>query len=452
MGYEPYPNYAASAAFATSQMPAHWTSKRIRFLCTVNPARDKSALGPDAFVSFVPMDAVGEHGGLTLTSEKQLDEIGNGYTYFADGDVVIAKITPCFENGKGALAANLTNGVAFGTTELHVVRSGPEIDPRFIFYISISDHFRKTGESEMYGAGGQKRIPETFIKDFMIAFPHRDEQITIANYLDRKLEKIDAVVANKRRLLELLEEQRLAVITHSITRGLNSSAQMKDSFIEWLGPIPAHWSLKKIKYMVSRVVDCIHTTPHYDGDLMYPAVRTADVERGRLLLNQVRLVSEEVYLERIARLRPIEGDILYSREGERFGLAALVPRNLSLCLGQRMMMFRALPAVNPAYLMWALNSAAIFQQVVLHTGGSTSPHVNIGDIINFFVPCPPAEEQNSISRHIETQCSKIDALAAEIRLAVGKLAEYRSALITDAVTGNIDVREAGKTKREVAAA
>ena len=89
----------------------------------------KSALGPDALVSFMPMDAVGEHGGLTLPSDKQLDEIGNGYTYFADEDVVIAKITPCFENGKGALAANLTNGVAFGTTELHVVRPGPEIDP-----------------------------------------------------------------------------------------------------------------------------------------------------------------------------------------------------------------------------------------------------------------------------------------------------------------------------------
>jgi type I restriction enzyme, S subunit len=164
MGYEPYPNYAASAAFATSQMPAHWTSKRIRFLCTVNPARDKSALGPDAFVSFVPMDAVGEHGGLTLTSEKQLDEIGNGYTYFADGDVVIAKITPCFENGKGALAANLTNGVAFGTTELHVVRPGPEIDPRFIFYISISDHFGRPGSPKCTAPADKSAFPRLSLK------------------------------------------------------------------------------------------------------------------------------------------------------------------------------------------------------------------------------------------------------------------------------------------------
>ena len=100
----------------------------------------------------------------------------DGYTYFADGDLCIAKITPCFENGKGALAAGLTSGVGFGTTELHVVRPGPNIDPRFLFYVSIADDFRKLGESELCGAGGQKRIDESFIKDWMAPLPQLDTQ------------------------------------------------------------------------------------------------------------------------------------------------------------------------------------------------------------------------------------------------------------------------------------
>jgi type I restriction enzyme S subunit len=197
------------------------------------------------------------------------------------------------------------------------------------------------------------------------------------------------------------------------------------------------------------VVDCLHTTPNYDGELKYPAVRTADIDRGRLLIERVRLVSEEVYLERIQRLRPIAGDVLYSREGERFGMAALVPPNVDLCLGQRMMMFRALPDIRSDYLMWALNSEAIYQQVILYTGGATSPHINIGDIINFSVPCPPDGEQSSIASHIDLQCGHIEKTQSKLEEGIARLSEYRSALITAAVIGKIDVRELGE-RREAA--
>ena len=449
MGHVPYSKYAMSNATAVPQLPSHWTSKRLRYVCSVNPSKSEISLPADASVSFIPMDAVGEYGGISLDYEKPIDEIGTGYTYFVDDDVVIAKITPCFENGKGAIAKSLVNGVAFGTTELHVLRATSEIAPRFLFYISISDHFRKLGESEMYGAGGQKRVPESFIKNFRAAIPPLPEQAVICSFLDREIARIDALVAKKERFLEFLEEERLAVITHAIVKGLNPSASTRNSGIEWLGQIPGHWQLKKIKYTVSNVVDCLHTTPNYDGELFYPAVRTADIERGRLLLDQVRLVSKEVYQERIERLRPIEGDILYSREGERFGLAALVPGGVELCLGQRMMMFRSLPDMAPAYLMWALNSKAVYQQVVLYTGGATSPHINISDIINFYIPCPPRDEQFRIADHILAKCSKLDVFVNGLRAGIQKLQVYRSALITNAVTGKIDVPEL--ERREAAA-
>ena len=282
------------------------------------------ALPPEVPVSFVPMDAVGELGGLRLDAMRTLDEIGSGYTYFADGDVVVAKITPCFENGKGALAAGLTNGVAFGTTELHVLRPAPDFDPRFLFYLTVSERFRKLGEASMYGAGGQQRVPDTFIKDLLVPFPSLGEQCAIAAFLEDKTARIDTLIAKKRRLLELLAEKRQAVITRAVTKGLDSTALMKHTGIPWLGDVPAHWEVNWVKHLAERVVDCLHTTPRYDGELTYPAIRTSDLDRGRLFLDSAELVSEEVYQERVCRLTPEAGDVLYSREGERFGHAAVI--------------------------------------------------------------------------------------------------------------------------------
>jgi type I restriction enzyme S subunit len=423
---------------STVSLPQGWSRRRLRFDARMNPVKSELELPEDAEVSFVPMEALGEFGGMQLDQTKTVSDVYNGYTYFVEGDVCVAKITPCFENGKGALAVGLTNDVGFGTTELHVIRPHNSLDRQFLFYISISHDFRKLGASEMLGAGGQKRVPEAFVKNWRAPIPPIETQKRIAVFLDAKTAQIDALIAKKRTLLERLAEKRQAIVTQAVTKGINPAAPMMESGVEWLGQVPAHWSIRKIKYGVRHVVDCLHTTPHYDGDLLYPAIRTADVDRGRLLLDQARLVSDEVYFERIQRLKPIANDILYSREGERFGMAALVPDGIDLCLGQRMMMFHVRDDSHAGYLMWALNSEAIYQQVTLYAGGSTSPHVNIGDIINFFVPHPPRGEQCQIASAIFERCAHIEEISAKVQTSLEQLSEHRSALITAAVIGEIE--------------
>ncbi|MER8898824.1 restriction endonuclease subunit S, partial [Mesorhizobium sp. M0676] len=301
--------------------------------------------------------------------------------------------------------------------------------------------FRGLGEGAMYGAGGQKRVPDDFVRDFRLALPPPPEQNAIAAFLDRETGKIDALMEEQKRLIELLKEKRQAVISHAVTKGLEPDAPMKHSGVEWLGDVPEHWTIKPLKHMVSHVVDCLHTTPTYDGELLYPAIRTADVERGVLLLQQAKLVSEDVYRERIQRLKPEEGDVLYSREGERFGMAALVPSGVNLCLGQRMMMFRVQPSGAPGFLMWALNSEPIYQEVLARTAGATAPHANISDLINFRVPCPPDAEQQAIARWLDRATGQIDRLSEKANGAILLLQERRSALISAAVTGKIDVRQ-----------
>jgi type I restriction enzyme, S subunit len=198
-------------------IPAHWEPMRLRFCMKTNPSKGEIKLNDDELVSFIPMEAVGEFGGLNLGVEKELGEIGGGYTYFADNDVVVAKITPCFENGKGAIARGLKNRMAFGTTELHVMRSDDTLLPDYLFHLTMSHPFRCIGESEMYGAGGQKRVPETFLKDFRIGLPPVNEQQDIIAYINKVNQKLDLQMSKAADVIGRLTEYRSALITNAVT-------------------------------------------------------------------------------------------------------------------------------------------------------------------------------------------------------------------------------------------
>ncbi len=208
-----YPAYKPSGVAWLGDVPEHWQPIRLRYRARINPTRSELNGTPgDLDVSFVPMESVYEYGGLKLDQTRPLAEVATGYTYFRNGDVLTAKITPCFENGKGSIADGLVNGIGFGTTELHVLRPCPGLDRRFLFYFTISHAFRRLGAAEMYGAGGQKRVPDDFVRDFRQPIPSSAEQKAIAAFLDRETARIDALVEKKRRQIELLQEKRSALI------------------------------------------------------------------------------------------------------------------------------------------------------------------------------------------------------------------------------------------------
>lgn len=216
-GLDPFVPMRDSCVVWLGEIPAHWKPKRLRFCMATNPSKGEIKIAEDELVSFVPMEAVGEFGGLNLNAEKELGEIGGGYTYFADDDVVVAKITPCFENGKGAIARGLKNGIAFGTTELHVMRSGEALLPDYLFHLTMSHPFRCIGESEMYGAGGQKRVPETFLKDFRVGLPPINEQQGIVAYINKVNQKIDLQMQKATDVISRLVEYRSTLITNAVT-------------------------------------------------------------------------------------------------------------------------------------------------------------------------------------------------------------------------------------------
>ncbi len=426
---------AEKARSAYGKLPENWTSRRLRFDVRLNPKKSALDMKADELVSFIPMDAVGEHGGLRLDENRELADVYEGYTYFEDGDLCIAKITPCFENGKGALAEGLTNGVGFGTTELHVVRPGPGIDRRFLFYISIADDFRKIGESEMYGAGGQKRIDEGFIKDWMPPLPPLETQRRIAQFLDEKTARIDGLIEKKRALLDRLAEKRQALIARAVTKGLNPGAPMKPSGIDWLGDIPVHWEVRGLTKCTTRV-DYRGATPTKSAEGVF-LVTARNIKNGQIDYEASReFIPEEEYAHVMRRGKPKVGEVLFTTEAP-LGEVARVD-NEDIALAQRIIKFSSsIEQLTNDYLAYWMYSGAFQRDVLSRATGSTALGIKASKIVELKCLLPPEIEQKRISELLDADAEKRNDVIQKIGKSIAFLDEYRSAVITAAVTGQI---------------
>lgn len=255
-----YSEYKDSGIEWVGQVPKNWLIKRLKFVADINPSRLPGMADTTQCV-FIPMEAMNSDGTFNQSLRKPVSELKTGFTCFAKDDVIFAKITPCFENGKGALLAELESDVGFGSTEFHVLRIRKGITiPRFLYYLSISGAFRRFGEAFMQGVAGQKRVTNNFVRDFVTGVPPVEAQGQITDFLDRKTAQIDALIAKKERMIELLKEERAAVINQAVTKGLDPTVELKDSGIEWLGKVPRHWQMKRLKYLVSLVNQPIEET------------------------------------------------------------------------------------------------------------------------------------------------------------------------------------------------
>ena len=209
------------------EIPEHWDVKRARFMLILNPSPHEITLSATQEVSFIPMEAIGENGQLCLEQTRPIADVSSGYTYFRENDITFAKITPCFENGKAAKMCHLLNNCGFGTTELTVLRCSSRLNNDYLFYIIKSELFRKNGEAWMYGAGGQKRVPDEFVKNFRFAFPPISEQKKIADFLDRETAKIDSLIEKEKQIIEKMKEYRTALISAAVTGKIDVRGEEK---------------------------------------------------------------------------------------------------------------------------------------------------------------------------------------------------------------------------------
>jgi len=330
---------------------------------------------------------------------------------------------------KGALEAAFDGHVT-------VLRFPEEHCSQFFYHLLSTETCRSIIEGECTsGSTNQVELLREQLRRMVLKHPvHKDTQATIAetlSMLDNAIEQTEALLAKQQRI-------KTGLMHDLLTRGLDAQGRLRDPSTHRfkkspLGLIPEEWEVAIVASLCSVIVDCPHTTPRYEDDGI-PCIRTADMLPGVLMLDRAFRVSLHTYQDRIARLRPEIGDIIYSREGERLGIASPVG-NETVCLGQRVMLLRPTPDTNPTFLMWAMNSPDFYNRVTRDQIATTSPHVNVRDIKVSLVATPSSREQKLIGAALASD----DAAASKLVTQLTKHRRLKTGLMHDLLTGRVAV-------------
>jgi type I restriction enzyme S subunit len=416
--FKSYPTYKDSGIEWLGKIPAHWEVKRLKRLA-------------------------GLRAGMAITSES-IEENGDYPVFGGNG---IRGFTSSYSHEgefpligrQGALCGcvNFASGKFWASEHAVVASPQPEVEADWLAYLLGAMSLNSYSQS-----AAQPGLAVDTISVLHAPMPAPSEQRAIAAFLDRETAKIDALATKKERVIELLQEKRAALITRAVTKGLDPNVPMKDSGVEWLGEIPAHWDMKRL----------LRLTPS-DRPIMYGIVLPGpNVENGVAIVKGGDVSPERLRVERLsrttfeiesgyARSRLRGGDLVYSIRGS-IGEVASVPSELEGAnLTQDAARVAFTQAIHGTWLLYALKSAAIFSQLEAGALGATIKGINIRDLKRALIPIPPKAEQEDIAAFLDRETAKIDALISKVRDAIDHLKELRTALISAAVTGKIEVCE-----------
>jgi type I restriction enzyme S subunit len=443
--YQAYPEYKDSGVIELGEVPSGWQVTRIKHSAELTPK--KPILNRNRNCSFVPMEKL-KTDSITLDEIKPIDEVYDGYTFFLDDDILIAKVTPCFENKNIAIARSLVNGIGFGSSEIYVLRCRANVFIRFLFYRLQEDGFMEIAIGDMTGAGGLKRVPSTTISNYFYAAPSYQEQQKIANFLDHETAKIDTLIEKQQQLIKLLKEKRQAVISHAVTKGLNPNAPMRDSGVEWLGEVPEHWDSLPMKLVVrTRKGVAFKSFDFCDSGIR--VVKASDIKQKTIRATDVFLPVE--FAQEYSKAILKSGDIILSTVGSNpdvknsaVGQIGMVPKSLSgTLLNQNTVVFD--PDENKVlreYLFYILQMEGYRDHLDLHAHGTANQSsLNINDMLNFDICFPSIKEQHYICEYLASSQRKLSDIEEKAVDSETLLKERRTALISAAVTGKIDVRD-----------
>ncbi len=435
--FKAYPAYRDSGVEWLGEVPAHWTAKRLKFLAPASIG--ELNIKPDGAV-YVGLEHVQSWTGRLLL-ENQPERVDSVVASFNAGDVLFGKLRPYLAKA----ARPDFDGVC--TSEILPFRPGAECTQSFAMYCLLNAPYIRWLDSLTYGTKMPRISPEQIGSSFM-PVPPVSEQFAIAAFLDRETARIDALVAKKERLIELLQEERTALITRAVTKGLNPTARMKDSSVEWLGDVPEHWEVVPVRRMARAgyrtFVDGDWIESPYIQDDGIRLIQTGNVGIGRFKEQGFRYISDVTFTQlRCTEVLP--GDLLICRLDGPVGRACLAPDlgvrmitsvdNTILKLDHR--------RCDPRFVVYFLSSQAWLGWVesICRVGGGFRLRVSRSMLGGFPLLSPPVEEQQRIADILDSESRRVDRLLGHVHEAIDRLLEFRTALISAAVTGKIDVRE-----------
>lgn len=389
----------------------------------------------------IGLENIESWSGRFIETETEFD--GEGVAVEA-GDILFGKLRPYL--AKALLVTEPSDAVG----DFHAMRPQRGGHARFLLYQILSKEFIVMVDGSTFGSK-MPRASWEFVGKMPLPLPPLPEQIQIASFLDRECGKLDALQAKQERLIELLKEKRQALISHAVTKGLpgvasaktglDPTAKLKPSGIEWLGDVPEHWVSKQLKFDLNLVTSGSRGWAQYfadDGELFF---RITNIQRNYLepdLSDMQRVEPPNSAEGERSRIR--EGDVLISITAD-LGSVTVAPISLEgAYVSQHVCLTRPNKSLLSKWLGYALKSDSSKAQFEASGYGGTKIQLSLGDIRNFEIALPPLAEQRAIVAHLDEKCGKIDQLKAKAERGIELLKERRSALISAAVTGKIDVR------------
>ncbi len=446
--FESYPTYKDSGVEWLSEIPAHWEVKRLRHLVR----RIEQGWSPVAEDRHAALD---EWGVIKLSAVSKGKFLGHEHKALPadlapdtryeihEGDFLLTRANTPDLVGDVCVAHGVRGGLMLCDLVYRLQLFDEEVVSTYLAYWLLSRAGRHQVEIDARGSSqSMVKVSQGLIRAWAVVVPPLEEQRAIAGFLTRETARIDVLVAKKEQLIELLQEKRTALITRAVTQGLDPNVPMKNSGVAWLGEIPAHWEVKRTKF--AAVLRSGHTPsrqhPEYWEDCTIPWFGLADVWQIRdgdreYVTETAEKISELGLANSAARLLP-KGTVMLSRTAS-VGFSAIM--DVDMATTQDFVNWVCGPTLRPEYLLYVLRSMQHeFRRLTM---GSTHQTIYMPDVGQFSTPLPPIPEQDRLVAFVRERTRQIDRLVAKVRDAIDRLKELRTALISAAVTGKIDVRE-----------
>lgn len=437
MSFEMYSSYKDAGFVGLDQVPSHWAV--LRFKQVFKEVNERSATGEEELLS------VSEYYGVKPRSQK-IDEGEHlsraesleGYKLCNEGDLVM-NIMLAWKRGLG-----VTDYRGIVSPAYAVFRLVRDDLPYYYHYLLRSNEY--IGYFKTFSSGvidSRLRLyPEVFGRLTAIV-PPVDEQTQIARFLDHETAKIDALIREQECLIALLQEKRQAVISHVVTKGLDPDVPMKDSGVEWLGEVPAHWRVGKLRWYATIQGGVAKGKDYQDQKTVsLPYLRVANVQAGYVDLTEVKEIA--VLESEIERYSLRHGDVLMNEGGDndKLGRGTVWRAEIEPCLHQNhVFAIRPNGHLTPEWLAMFTQSSRARSYFFLNSKQSTNlASISSSNVMNLDLPMPSVDEQERILQFLESELQQFTDLQKQADKGIQLLLERRSALISAAVTGKIDVR------------
>lgn len=415
------------------EIPQEWNVGPLSDILYVNPKASATNLSDPSEVSFLPMENVSESGRIIQKIRKRLGEVKVGYTSFKEEDVLFAKITPCMQNGKGALARGLINGVGFGSTEFHVLRAKDTGHPVYIYHQTLSKNFRLASERFFSGSAGQQRVSKDVFYQYIIPIPPFSEQRRIASVLsslDEAIEKTEALTAKHRQV-------KAGLMQDLLTKGIDEQGRIRSEATHAfkdtaIGRVPVEWEIAKVGYefeiKLGKMLDM-----EKNSGVFKPYIGNIAVQWNRIDIDNLPMMA--MSSTDLIRFRLLKGDLLVCEGGE-VGRAAIWDAPIEECYYQKALhRLRPLHNFDSRLMIEFLRYWLENGMLAKYISQSSIAHLTREKLMEVPLPVPSRDEQ----RRIATIFTAADDLIEQEETHRAKLLSMKNGLMADLLTGRVRV-------------